>query len=186
MHFTSIYYTNDIWFSVAKSCLTLQSHGRQLTKLPCPLLSPGVCSNSCPFSQWCYLAISFSAASFCPYSSQASGSFPMSWLFLSVGESMGTLASALVLPMNSQDRFPLELSDLIFLQSNGLSRVLFRATVWLFDAQNLLTHSLFRWSLRPYIISRHSDFICGSFRNWSSILKFMFCMPEISKTPLTY
>ena len=103
----------------------LQSHGLQLTKLPCPLTSPGVCSNSCPLSQWCFLAILSSAASFfCPQSFLASGSFPMSWLFLSGDQSIGTLTSALVFPMNSQGWFPLELTDLIFLQSNGLSRVL--------------------------------------------------------------
>ena len=103
----------------------LQPHGLQLTKLPCPLPSPGVCSNSCPLSQWCFLAILSSAASFfCPQSFLASGSFPMNWLFLSVDQSIGTLTSALVLPMNSQGWFPLELTDLIFLQSNGLSRVL--------------------------------------------------------------
>ena len=102
------------------------------------------------------------------------------------GQSIGVSASASVLQMNIQDWFPVGLTDLIFFQSNGLSRVLYRATILLFIVQYLLTYRIFGWSLRPYIISRHSDFICGSFRNWSSILKFMFCMPEISKTSLTY
>ena len=53
-------------------------------KLPCPSLSPGICSNLCPLSQWCHLPISSSAALFssCP----ESGSFPMSWLFPSGGQ----------------------------------------------------------------------------------------------------
>ena len=66
--------------SVAKSCLTLQLHGLQHTRLPCSSLSPGICSNSCPLSQWSYLTISYSAALFffCPQSFL--GSFPMSLL----------------------------------------------------------------------------------------------------------
>ena len=57
----------------------------------------------------------------CPQSFPASGSFPMSWLFASSGQSIGT--SATVLPMNIQGRFTLGLTDLISLQSRGLSRV---------------------------------------------------------------
>ena len=67
----------------------LQSHGLQHTRLPCPLLFPGVCSNSCPLSHWCYLTISSSANPFSFYlqSFLASGSFPMSRLFASSGQS---------------------------------------------------------------------------------------------------
>ena len=63
-----------LWFKwiccclVTKSCLTLlRPHGLQLAKPPCPSVSPGVCSDSCPFSHWFYLAITLSAAlfSFC-------------------------------------------------------------------------------------------------------------------------
>ena len=53
----------------------------------------------------------------------ASGSFPMSWLFASGGQSIGASASATVLPMNIHGWFPLELAGLISLQSKGLSRV---------------------------------------------------------------
>ena len=61
---------------------SLQPHGLQHTKLPCPSLSPRVCSNSCPLSRWCHSAISFSVASFSSFcqSFPASGSFLMSWL----------------------------------------------------------------------------------------------------------
>ena len=67
--------------SVAKSCLTLlRPHRLQHTRLPCPSLSPGVCSNSCPLNRWCHPIISFSVTlfSFCLQSFPASGSFPKS------------------------------------------------------------------------------------------------------------
>ena len=67
----------------------------------------------------------------CPQSSLASGSFPMSWLFASGGQSTGPSASAPVFPVNIQDWLPLGLTGLISLQSKGLSRVLSRTTVWI-------------------------------------------------------
>ena len=84
----------------------------QHTRLPCPSLSPRVCSNSCPLSRWCYPTISPSAApfSFCFQSFPASGSFPMNWLFTSGGQSVGASVSASVLPMNIQGWFPLGLT----------------------------------------------------------------------------
>ena len=65
-------------------------------RLFCPPLSPGLCSDSCLLSKWCYLTISSSAThfSFCLQSSPASGSFPMSLLFTSGGQSIGALALA--------------------------------------------------------------------------------------------
>ena len=108
----------------------LQPHGLQHARLPCPSLSPGVCSDSCPLSQWCCLTISSSVApfSFCLQSFPASKSFPMSWLFISGGQSIA--ASASVLPMNIQGWFSLGLIGLISLQSTGLSRVFSSTTVW--------------------------------------------------------
>jgi len=99
-------------------------HGLQLARLPCPSPSPRVCSNSSPLSRWCYLIISSSVVPFssCPWSFPESGSFPMSCLFASGGQSIG--ASASVLPMNIQGWFPLGLTGLISLRSKGLSRVL--------------------------------------------------------------
>ena len=71
---------------------SLQSHVLWHSRLPCPSLSPGVCSNSCPLSHWCSPIISSSVASFssCPQSFPASGSCPMSQLFASSGQSIGT------------------------------------------------------------------------------------------------
>ena len=69
-------------------CDSLQPHGLQHIRLPCPSLCPRVCSNSCPLSQWCHPAISFSAILFfsCPQSFPASGSSPKSRLFISSGQ----------------------------------------------------------------------------------------------------
>jgi len=110
---------------VAQSCLTLcDPMDCSMPRLPCPSLSPGVCSDSCPLCRWCYPTISSSAIplSSCLQSFPASGSFTMSLLFASGGPSIE--ASASVLPMNIQDWFPLGLTGLIFLLSKGLSRVL--------------------------------------------------------------
>ena len=83
---------------------------RKHARLPCPSLSLGVCSNLYPSSQWCHPTISSSVISFssCIQSFPASGSFPMSQLFASRGQSIGASASAL--PMNTLDWFPLRLT----------------------------------------------------------------------------
>ena len=94
-------------------------------QVPCPSPAPRAYSNSCPSNQWCHPTISSSVIpfSFCLQFSPASESFPMSWFFVSGGQSIGVSASASVLPMNIQDWFLLELTGLISLQSKGLSRV---------------------------------------------------------------
>ena len=117
--------------SVTKSCPTLQTHGLQHTRLPCPLLSLRVCLKLCSSNRWCYLTISSFTALFssCPQSFPASESFPMSWLFASGGQSIGASISASVLPINIQGWFLLTLTDLNFLQSKGLSRVFSSTTI---------------------------------------------------------
>ena len=93
---------------VAQSCPTLGPHELQHARPPCPSPIPGVYSNSCPLSRWCYPAISSSVTPFssCPQSLPASGSFPMSQLFAWGSQSTGVSASASVLPMNTQDWSP--------------------------------------------------------------------------------
>ena len=88
--------------------------------------------NSCLLNQWCHPTISPSVAPFscCLQSFLASGSVLMSQLFISGGQSTGALASASVLPMNIQGWFPLGLTGLISLQSEGLSRVFSSTTIW--------------------------------------------------------
>ena len=114
---------------------SLQPHGLQHASLLCPLLSPGVCSNSCPLIWWYYPTILSSVAPFssCPQSFLASGSFPVSLLFASGGPSIGSSASASVLPMNIQDWFPLGLDwfDILAVQETLKSLLLFLLILWI-------------------------------------------------------
>ena len=98
---------------------SLQPHGLQHTRPPCPTLTPRVYSNSCPLSQWCHPTISSSVIPFssCLQSFPASGSFPLSQFFTSDGQSTGVSASASVLPMNIQDWcFRIDWLDLLGVQ----------------------------------------------------------------------
>ena len=114
-------------FSLSVMSSSLQLHGLQHTKPPCPLPSPEVCPSSCPLHQWCHLAISSSdKLFFCPQSFPALGTFPMSWLFTSSDQNTGAS-----LPSK-------EYSGLIFLKidcfdlllSKWISGVFFSTTVW--------------------------------------------------------
>ena len=98
-------YRNIQFSSVTQSCLTLRSHWLQHAKPPCPSPTPRDYSDSCPLSWWCHPTILSSVVPFssCPQSFPASGSFPMSKLFRSGGQSIGISASKSVLPMNIQD-----------------------------------------------------------------------------------
>ena len=110
---------------------SLRPHGLEHTRLPYLLLALRTCSNSCPLSQWCYPTISSSVTPFssCPQSFPVSGSFLMSQLFASGGQSIGASVSASVLPVNIQDWFPLGLIGFISLLSRGPSRVFFNTTM---------------------------------------------------------
>ena len=82
-------------------------------------------------NRWCHPTISSSVAPFfCPQSFPASGSFPVSRLFASGGQSIGASASASLLPVNIQSWFLVELSGFISLLSSGLSRVFSSTTIW--------------------------------------------------------
>ena len=95
-----------------------------------PSPTPGVYSNSCLSSWWCHPTILSSVIPFsCPQSFPASGSFQMSQLFLSGGQSIGVSASTSVLPMNTQGWSHLGWTGWISLQSKGLSRVFSNTTV---------------------------------------------------------
>ena len=101
---------------------SLWLYGLQHARLPCPSLSPGVCSNSYPLSWWFYLTISSPVIpfSFCPQSSPTSGSFPMSWLCASGGQSIGASASASVLPMNTQELISFRIGWFYLLAVQGI------------------------------------------------------------------
>ena len=109
---------------------SLWAHGLQHARPPCPSLTPGAYSNSCPLIWW-NPTISSSVV---PFSSRlqsfpTSGSFPRSQFFASGGQSIGVSASASVLPMKIQDWIPLGWTAWISLQSKGLSRVFSNTTV---------------------------------------------------------
>ena len=156
---------------------SLWPHEPQHTRLPCPSLSPQVCSNSCPLSLWCYLTISSFAIPFsiCLQSFPASGSFPVSWLFKSGGQSIGASASASVHPVNIQGWFPLGLTALISLMSKELSRSFssttigkhqfFNAQPFLWSSSHIRTWLLESWATVVKLISCDRDHMAHRFEN---------------------
>ena len=118
-----VQWLSHVWIFVTPWTIACQT--------PLSTLSPGVCSNSCPLSWWCYGTISSSASLFSSHlqSFPASGSFPVGQLFASGGQSIGASTSATVLPMNIQSWFPFGFTGLISLKSKELSRVFSSPTV---------------------------------------------------------
>ena len=148
---------------------SLQLHGLQNTRLPCPSPSPGACSNTYPLSWWCHPTISSSVVPFssCLQSFPERGSFLMSGLFSSGGQSIGASTSASVLPNNIQGWFPLGLTGLIALLSKRLSAVFSSTTVWrhqFFSAQ-----SFFLTSIQDYWKNRGFDYmdLCRQSNVWA-------------------
>ena len=110
---------------------SLPLHGLQHVRLPCPSLSPGVCSNSCPSSRWCHAKNSPSVVPFssCLQSFPASGSFPVSQLFAWDDQSIGSSVSAPIFPMNIQGWLRLGLTGWISLLFKGLKHHSSKASV---------------------------------------------------------
>ena len=139
------------------------------TVVPCPSPIPRDYSNSCPSSWWCHPTISSSIIPFssCLESFPASGSFQMSQLFASGGQSIGLSASASVLPMNIQDWFPLGWTGWISLQFKGLSRVFSSATVQ--------KNQFFRTQLfyGPTFTSIHDYWKTTALTPWTFVSKMM-------------
>ena len=110
---------------------SLWPHGLQQARPPCPSPAPGVYSNSCPLSRWCHPAILSSVIPFsCRLQSfPASGSFQMSQLFVSGGQSIRVSVSTSILSMTIQDWSPLGWTGWISWQSKGLSTVFSNTTV---------------------------------------------------------
>ena len=100
---------SSVQFSHSVVSDSLRPHELQHARPPCPSPTPGACSNSCSLNQRCHPTISSSVIPFYSHlqSFPVSGSLQMSQFFASGGQSIGSLASASVLPMNIQDRFPL-------------------------------------------------------------------------------
>ena len=116
-HSLSHWIISSVQFSRSVMSNSLQPHESQHSRPPCPLPTPGVYPNPCPLSWWCHPTISSSVIPFssCPQSFPASGSFPMSQLFVSGGQSTGVSPSTSVLPMNTQDWSPLGWTGWLFL-----------------------------------------------------------------------
>ena len=110
---------------------SLQPLGLWQSRPLCPSPSPEVCPSSSPLHQWCHPAVSPSdvLVSFSPQSFPASGTFPMSQLSTSDDQNIGVPTSASVLPMSIQGWFPLRLTGLISLLSEGPSEVFSSTTV---------------------------------------------------------
>ena len=145
----------SVKFSRSVQSDNLWPYGLQLPGLHCASLSPGLCSNLCPLSQWCHSTISSSVILFssCLQSFPASGSFPKSQFFASGGQRIGASASASVLPMNIQDWFPLGWTCWISLQSKGLSSLLQHHS----SKASILWHSAFFIVWHDYWKNHSSD-----------------------------
>ena len=156
----------SVKFSLSVVSVPLRPHEPQHIRPSCPSPAPGVHPNPCPLSRWCHPTISSSVIPFsCPQSFRASGSFQMSQLFASGGQSTGVWASTSVLPMNTQDWSMLGWTGWISLESKGLSRVFSNTTVQkhqFFSAQLSLhpymfyywkTIALTRWTFANKVMS---------------------------------
>ena len=161
--FSQCPFSNFMWSEVYCGSVvsdSLQPHGLKHARLPCPSLSPGVCTNSYPLSR-CHPTVSPSVSPFssCPQCFPASGN--ESALHIRSGQSIG--ASASVLPVN-QDWFPLELTGLISLQSKGLSSVLSSTTIQrhqFFGAQpSLWSNGYMLWMCIFYLLMSTYDVLC--------------------------
>ena len=119
----------SVQFSRSVMSDSLRSHELQHARPLCPSPTPGAYPNS--LSWWCHPTISSSVISFssCLQSFPASGSFQMSQLFASGGQSIGVSATTSVLPINTQDWSPLGRTGWISLKFKGLSRDFSNITV---------------------------------------------------------
>ena len=142
----------SVQFSCSVMSISLWPRGLQHTRPPYPSPTPGAYTNSCPLSWWCHPAISSSVIPFYSHlrSFPASGSFQMSQLFASGGQSIGASASASVLPMNIQDWFPLGCTGWTSLQSKGLASIFSDTTVQkhqFFSAWSFTNSHIHTWLL---------------------------------------
>ena len=152
---------------------SLQPHGLQHARLPCPSLSCRVCSNSCPLSRWCHPTVSISITPFsaCPQFFPASRSFPVIHLFASGGQNIGASASACILPMKIWGWILLGLTSLNSLLSKGLSRVFSSTTV---QKHQFSWHSVFFIVQLSYLYMTTGKAIALTIRSLSA--KWCLCL----------
>ena len=136
---------SSVQFSCSVVSDSLRPHEPQHARPPCPSPTPGVYPNSCSLTWWRHLTISSSVVPFssCLQSFPTSGSFQMSQLFASGGQNIGVSTSTSVLPLNTQDWFPLGWTGWISLKSEGLSRVFSNTT---FQKHQFFSTQLSLWS----------------------------------------
>ena len=122
---------SSVQFNCSVVSNSLRHHEPQHARPSYPSQTPRVHTNPCPLSRWCHPTISSSVVPFssCLQSFPTSGSFQISQLFASGGQNIGVSASTSVLPMNTQDGFPLGWTGWISLQSKGLSSIFSNTTV---------------------------------------------------------
>ena len=151
---------------------SLRPHEPQHIRPPCPSPTPGVHPNPCPLSRWCHPTITSSVVPYssCPQSFPASGSFQMSQLSASSGQSTGVLASTSVLPMNTQDWSPLYLG-----WNNLLERLKTKTTLII----SMSFHTVIFRVLPTYLYMRFIYSILGNSGSWvwfisSFVLVFVF------------
>ena len=145
------------------------SHGQQQARPPCPSPSAGVWPSLCPLNWWCHPTLSSSVTlfSYCLQSFPTSGSFPVSQLFPSGGQSIWASASASVLPMSVQGWFPLGWTDLISFLFRGPSRVFSSTKVQNINSSALcILHS-------STLISIHDYWKTTALTIWTSVGKVM-------------
>ena len=147
----------SVRFSHSVMSNSLWPHGLQHARLLCPSPTPGAYSNSCPSHRWFHPTISSSVVPFSSHlqSFPTSGSFPISRLFASDGQSIGASALTSLLPMNIQDWFPLGLTGWISLLPKGLSRVFFNTTV---QKNQFFSTKLSLWSnshIHTWLLDNH-------------------------------
>ena len=144
--YCSVQFSHSVVFN------SLRPHEPQHARLSYPSPTPGVHPNPCPSSWWRHPTISSFVIPFssCPQSFPTSGSFQMSQLFASGGQSIRVSVSTSALSVNTQDRSPLGRTGWISLQSKGLSRVFSNTTVqkhfWQLKKQH--DEESFCWHLR--------------------------------------
>ena len=129
--FLPVIWGPSVQFSRSVISDSLWPHELQHARPPCPSTTAGIYPNPRPLSQLCHPTISSSVIPFssCPQSFPASGSFQLSQLFTSGGQSIGVSTSTSVLPMNTQDWSPLGWTGWISFQIKRLSRVFSNTTV---------------------------------------------------------
>ena len=155
--------SSSVQFSHSVVSNSLWPHELQHPRRPCPSPTPGVYPNSCPLSRWRHLTISSSVIPFssCLQSFPTSGSFQMSQLFASGGQSIGVSASTSVLPVNTQDRFPLGWTGWISLDCRFFLYPTISSHTYIFNWQYLSHNDCFILCLSCLLVLsiRHGCFV---------------------------